>query len=285
MPAAPGGIPGPGAPAGSLGTMAVNGEALGAWYVRHGRHDLPWRPGDGPADRWVILVSEVMLAQTGVSRVRAVWDGFIGRFGSPEATARAGPAAVIAAWGRLGYPRRARWLWEAADRIATGGWPADLRRLPGVGPYTAAAVAAIADGTDTVGVDVNVRRVTSRLAGEVLADDAAAGAARRVAGPLHPRHRQLALIDLGATVCTARNPDCGRCPLSRGCRGPGLVVRSAPQRPYAGSFRQRRGGVLAALRDAHPGGVPAGTLDAAALASLVDDGLATVTAGTAHLPA
>ena len=123
--------------------------ALPAWYTEHGRHDLPWR---ATRDRWAVLVSEVMLAQTQVGRVAERWAGFMERFPTPEAMAVAPPGDVIAAWGNLGYPRRARRLWESATRIADSGWPPDLTELPGVGRYTADAVAAQVDGIDAPAV-------------------------------------------------------------------------------------------------------------------------------------
>ena len=135
---------------------------LDAWYRAHGRHDLPWR---ATRDRWAVLVSETMLHQTQVSRVAAVYDEFLARFPTPAAMAEAGPGAVITAWGRLGYPRRARRLWEASVVIAADGWPDDLTALPGVGRYTAGAVAAQADGVDVPALDVNVRRVVERVRG------------------------------------------------------------------------------------------------------------------------
>ena len=126
---------------------------------------LPWR---ATRDRWLVLVSEVMLHQTQAPRVAQVYDAFVAQFPTPAATAAASPAAVIAAWGRLGYPRRARWLWDAARRIDADGWPDDLRELPGVGRYTAAAVAAQADDADAIGIEVNIRRVCERVRGERL---------------------------------------------------------------------------------------------------------------------
>ena len=135
---------------------------LDAWYRAHGRHDLPWR---ATRDRWAVLVSETMLHQTQVSRVAAVYDEFLARFPTPAAMADAGPGAVITAWGRLGYPRRARRLWEASVVIAADGWPDDLTALPGVGRYTAGAIAAQADDVDVPALDVNVRRVVERVRG------------------------------------------------------------------------------------------------------------------------
>jgi len=139
--------------------------SLRSWYVRHGRHDLPWR---ATRDRWLVLMSEVMLHQTQVARVEAAWPAFVAAFPTPAAMAAAGPAAVIRAWGRLGYPRRARRLYEAAAVVARDGWPDDLRHLPGVGRYTAAAVRAQADDTDIPAVEVNVRRVVERCTGRAL---------------------------------------------------------------------------------------------------------------------
>ena len=128
-----------------------------------------------------MLVSEVMLHQTQAPRVAAVWHDFIGRFPDPATMAAAGPGAVIAAWGRLGYPRRARRLWEAAVHIEAHGWPDDLTTLPGVGRYTAAAVLAQADDANAIGIEVNIRRVCERVAGKRLADRDAEAVAAKVA--------------------------------------------------------------------------------------------------------
>jgi A/G-specific adenine glycosylase len=190
---------------------------------------------------------------------------------------------VITAWGRLGYPRRARRLWEASVVIAADGWPADLAMLPGVGRYTAAAVLAQADDADVIGVEVNVRRVCERTAGGRLTERAAESVARTLAAPLRGRDRLLALMDVGATVCTARQPSCERCPLVSACATRGVHDDETRHRQsrFEGSFRQRRGHVLALLR---AGPVVASSLDGEALASLLDDGLADVTRGRAHLP-
>src|SRR5262245_51856490 len=249
--------------------------SLRSWYVSHGRHDLPWR---STPDRWLVLVSEVMLHQTQVSRVEAAWPAFSGSFPTPQAMAAAGPAAVIQAWGRLGYPRRARQLYDAAVLIARDGWPDDLRALPGVGRYTAAAVRAQADGTDVAAVDVNIRRVVQRIVGRTVGDPTAEETMVEIARPLRGRDRLLALMDLGALVCKPRVPRCDACPLSVACATRGALsderVRRAP--PYRGSFRERRGRVLGALRT---GPVPVSEVDTDALASLVDDGLAAVRGG------
>jgi A/G-specific adenine glycosylase len=254
--------------------------ALALWYREHGRHDLAWRAS---RDRWTVLVSEVMLHQTQVPRVAVVFDDFMKQFPTPEATADAGVAAVITAWGRLGYPRRARWLWEAAVAISERGWPEDLAGLPGIGRYTAAAVAAQVDGADRIGIEVNIRRVCERVTGANLSDGDAEACARALAAGLPPRDRLLALMDLGATVCRSRAPACTRCPLVTGCATRGTHDRETRHRQgrYEGSFRQRRGDVMAQLRN---GPVAAGDVDGEVLASLLDDGLAEVTRGRAHLP-
>jgi len=253
---------------------------LATWYAEHGRHDLPWRH---TRDRWAILVSEVMLHQTQVVRVAAVFDGFLARFPTPTAMADAGPAAVIEAWGRLGYPRRARRLYDAAVFLRDHGWPDDLTALPGVGRYTAAAVLAQADDVDVAAVEVNVRRVAEQVSGTRLSERGAEAASAHIGRPLHGRDRLLALMDVGALLCRPRTPRCGECPLRLRCTTRGALADETRHRqpPFAGSFRQRRGVVMARLRE---GAAPQRELDAEALASLVDDGLAVVTRGRARLP-
>jgi A/G-specific adenine glycosylase len=253
---------------------------LADWYRAHGRHDLPWR---ATGDRWAVLVSEVMLHQTQVARVAAVYDDFLARFPTPEAMALAGPGTVIEAWGRLGYPRRARRLWEAAVEIRDHGWPDPLDRLPGVGRYTAAAVAVQADGADLPAIEVNIRRVVERVSGRRLSNREAEAAMIRVGKPLLGRDRLLALMDVGAQLCRPRAPRCEACPLRRRCaaRGPLETETRTRAAPFAGSFRQRRGAVMARVRD-RP--TAAAELDADALASLVADGLAVVRRGRARLP-
>jgi A/G-specific adenine glycosylase len=253
---------------------------LSSWYRAHGRHDLPWR---ATRDRWHVLVSEVMLHQTQVPRVVPAYETFMARFPTPDVAAAAGPGAVIEQWGRLGYPRRARWLWEAADRVARDDWPDDLAELPGVGRYTAAAIAAQVDDADRVGIEVNIRRVCERVSGLRLSVRDAEAAARDIARPLRGRDRLLALMDLGATVCTARRPRCDACPIARACATRGELDGETKHRQgrYEGSFRQRRGMVMARLRE---GSARTDELDGEALASLLDDGLAEVTRGRAHLP-
>lgn len=253
-----------------------------AWYARNGRHDLPWRR---TRDRWAVLVSEVMLHQTQVPRVAAAWPNFFGRFPTPEAMAAAGPGVVIAAWGTLGYPRRARRLWDAAVAITTDGWPDDLTLLPGVGRYTARAVAAQCDDVDVPAVEVNGRRVAERTAGRALSDRDAEAVLVALGAPLRGRDRLLALMDIGALVCRPREPRCDECPLRPRCasRGAHPDEGGSRQPRYEGSFRQRRGRVMARLRPGVP--VEVASLDADALASLIDDGLAVIDGeAAAHLP-
>ncbi len=263
-------------------TTATCSTSLARWYARHGRHDLPWRATN---DRWAVLVSEVMLAQTQVARVQAAWPGFMAAFPDIETAAAAGPGALIDAWGRLGYPRRARRLWEAAATVHERGWPDDYATLPGVGRYTAGALAAQADRRPgAIGVDVNIKRVVQRVTGSTLPAREAERAAIEIATGLDGRDRLLALMDLGATVCRPCDPDCAACPLRPRCATRGELAGERPRRqaPYRGSMRERRGAVLARLRAERS--VPARELDASALASLVDDGLACVARGRVTLP-
>jgi A/G-specific adenine glycosylase len=254
--------------------------ALGAWYAEHGRHSLPWRE---TRDRWAVLVSEVMLQQTQVARVLLAWPGFMQSFPTPEAAAAVPVGDVLRAWGRLGYPRRARRLWEAATVIAMNGWPDELQELPGVGRYTAGALAAQADDVDVAALDVNIRRVLERVVGRRLTEAQAHAAMEDVGAPLRGRDRLLALMDVGAVVCRRRDPECTACPLAARCSTRGVLPdeRRARQPAFAGSFRQRRGVVMAALRT---GPTPAVDLDADALHSLVADGLAVVAGPIAALP-
>ena len=235
-----------------------------------------------------MLVSEVMLHQTQAGRVAQAWPGFMARFPTPEAMAAAGPGPVIEAWGTLGYPRRARRLWEAATEIARSGWPPDLAVLPGVGRYTAEAVAAQVDDADAPAVETNVRRVLERRAGRHLTPSEAARAALGAGLPLGGRDRLLALMDVGALLCRPRAPRCPQCPLRPGCAtaaDPALagtpLGRPVRQPAFEGSFRQRRGRVLARLRE---GPAPADDLDAGAFAALMADGLAALDGDRARLP-
>jgi len=217
-----------------------------AWFADVGR-DLPWRRTRDP---YAILVSEVMLQQTPVERVVPRYLRFLERWPTVGALAAATTADVIREWNGLGYNRRAVNLHRAARAVAASGWPDDLTNLPGVGPYTAAAVANFAFGRDVLPVDTNVRRVQDRTG---HAFDAACAQA---------------LFDLGATVCLARVPRCDVCPLAAGCPSRGRRFEAQRrQSRFEGSFRQRRAN---ALRAVVAGRDPA---DDDAVAALVHDGL------------
>jgi A/G-specific adenine glycosylase len=227
--------------------------AILAWYDAHRRH-FPWQRSRDP---YRVLVSEVMLQQTQAGRVIAAYPAFLRRFPTAEALAAAGSAEVLAAWSGLGYNRRALALQRAAARVAASGWPRDvagLEALPGVGRYTARAVASLAFGEPVGVVDTNVRRWLTRRFGlrsdapaaelQRLADTiATAGGDRRVAAWTH------ASMQFGAAVCRARAPSCPSCPIAQGCpsREAPRVVPVPRQRPFAGSDRARRGAVLRAL--------------------------------------
>lgn len=224
-------------------------EALLAWYAEHGR-DLPWRETRDP---YAILVSEVMLHQTQVERVIPRWLAWLERWPTPAGLAAASPADVIRAWQGLGYNRRALTLHRAACAIAERGWPNDLTELPGIGPYTAAAIRNQAFGEAVLPVDTNVARIQERTG-----------------HAFEPESLQ-ALFDLGATVCLARVPRCGVCPLASGC--PSRGRRYEPLRKqsrFEGSFRQRR---AALLRRVAAEAQPLATLDREAVESLLRDGL------------
>jgi A/G-specific adenine glycosylase len=175
-------------------------------------------------------------------------------------------------------------LWETAEIVARVGWPDDLTTLPGIGRYTAAAIRAQADRADVPAIEVNIRRVVQRVRGELLTERAAETASTAIGRGLHDRDRLLALMDLGALVCTPRTPSCSACPLRRRCttRGPLVDEVRHRQAPFEGSFRQRRGQVMARLRAQDS--VAVTELDPEALESLAADGLALLTGVRAHLP-
>ena len=266
------------------------------WYASHAR-DLPWRlPG---ASAWSVLVSEIMLQQTPVARVLPAHAAWLARWPTPPSLAAAAPGDAVRQWGRLGYPRRALWLHGTA-RILTddhaGQVPASvqaLRGLPGVGSYTAAAVASFAFGQRHAVLDTNVRRVLARLVrGEGMPPRSASAAEVRLAEALLPAapgraaRWSVAVMELGALVCRAARPDCAGCPVARQCAwrragSPAGPARPAAQR-YLGSDRECRGRLLGVLREA-AGPVAAARLEAAwpdrpqrarALGALVADGLA-----------
>jgi A/G-specific adenine glycosylase len=241
------------------------------WYHVH-RRDLPWRDA---LDPYLVVVAEVMLQQTGVERVRPKFEEFVRQFPTFAALANAPPADVIRAWSGLGYNRRAVHLQRLARVVVDqldGTLPTsvgDLRRLPGIGPYTAGAIASFVHGHDAVAIDVNVRRVVGRLAfGQA---DAPVRAIDRLAEQLVPtgmsRDWNQALMDFGSLQCTLTRPACLICPLRDVCSFPSLnqsdltVVRSPALRrvaeakePFVGSSRYFRGRVIECLRQQRVGG-------------------------------
>jgi A/G-specific adenine glycosylase len=270
-------------------------EPVLGWYANHAR-DLPWRAPD--ATPWSVLVSEIMLQQTPVARVLPAHASWMARWPTPTALTAEPPGEAIRQWGRLGYPRRALRLHETATILATrhaGAVPADreaLLALPGIGSYTAAAVASFAFGQRHAVLDTNVRRVLARLiAGQPTPAAAPSVAETRLAESLLPAEPavaarwSVAVMELGALVCTAASPRCGRCPVAHDCAWlaagqPQEAARRRTQR-YDGTDRQCRGRLLAVLRDS---GTPVRRADfgavwagqgqlARALDGLVADGL------------
>lgn len=270
------------------------------WYEEAAR-PLPWRdPGTTP---WAILLSEVMLQQTQVSRGLPAWQAWVDRWPSPADLADAPLAEVLRAWGRLGYPRRAKRLHEAARIIVErhgGKVPreeAELRALPGIGEYTAAAIRAFAFGEPAVVLDTNVRRVIERaFAGSERPPGHLTSAERERAASLAAvggAAWAAASMELGAIVCTARSPQCAACPIATACAWraagyPPSPARARRQPGFAGSDRQCRGTVMAAVRS---GPVAIGDLawpDAGqlerAIASLEADGLLARSGSSLRLP-
>jgi A/G-specific adenine glycosylase len=232
-------------------------DLLLGWFVQNGR-DLPWR---GMRDPYAILVTEVMSQQTQIERVVPRWQRWLERWPTIDALAAASTADVIREWQGLGYNRRALTLHRAAQHVAAHGWPEDLTELPGVGRYTADAIACFAFERPVLPVDVNVRRVSERTGRD-----------------FSPAAAQ-ALMDLGKTVCLARIPRCGACPLAAECPSGGRRFEPVRrQGPFEGSFRQRRATALRAI--------VAGTQpqDAEAVASLARDGLVRMDEGAVSLP-
>jgi A/G-specific adenine glycosylase len=264
--------------------------AILAWYDASGR-SLPFR---ATRDPYEILVSEVMAQQTQISRVAEAWSGFVAAFPSFEALAAASPADVLRAWRGLGYNRRALNLWRAAQAVVDehdGVLPrevAALERLPGIGPYTARAVAAIAFGLPVGAVDTNVRRVLSRAV-TGASEGIHTAEVQRLADAAVPGDRPAdwthALMDVGATFCRPTRPDCDACPARAWCRyaeGERAAAVVAAPRPrsaagpaFSASSRWLRGRILDRLRDAPPpgwdrfDGAIGEHADAAVLAALV----------------
>ena len=246
------------------------------WYAAHAR-DLPWRHAD--VTGWGVLVSEIMLQQTPVARVEPIWHAWLARWPRPSDLAAAPTAEVLRAWGKLGYPRRALRLQAAAAVVASDHddvVPADvetLLALPGIGAYTARAVAAFAHGRRCPVVDTNVRRVVARAvhgraeAGDASARDLPETEALLPLDDAAAAHTSAALMELGATVCVARGPRCADCPVHDLCawQHAGRPAWDGPVRKaqrWAGTDRQVRGRLLDVLRGA-PGPVVAAALDAA----------------------
>ena len=233
---------------------------LVAWFRENGR-DLPWRRTSDP---YAILVSEVMLQQTQVERVVPRYVRWLERWPTAAELAAATPGGVIVEWQGLGYNRRALALHKAARHVAADGWPSDLTSLPGVGPYTAAALRNFAFGEDVLPRDVNVERVERRT-GHTFT-----GAAAQ------------ALMDLGATICLARIPRCDACPLAERCPSRGTHEKPLRrQSRFEGSFRQRRAATLWLVADEARA---ATDLDDEAVGSLERDGLVVVDDGVVRLP-
>jgi A/G-specific adenine glycosylase len=277
------------------GAMQITEPLLG-WYDRAAR-DLPWR-GHGVTP-WAVLVSEIMLQQTPVLRVRPVYEAWLRRWPEPAALAADPVGDAVRLWGKLGYPRRALRLHECATVIVDryGGTVPDqldlLRALPGVGEYTARAVAVFAFDQRHPVVDTNVRRVVARfLHGDGAArapsparDHAAVDAFLPLAPPAAARV-SVALMELGALVCTARSPSCSACPLASGCAwrlggAPGYLGPRRRTQRFTGTDRQARGRLLEVVRGADRP-VHRGAFDVVwtepvqrerALAGLVSDGL------------
>jgi len=233
-----------------------------SWFTEHAR-PLPWRE----TSPWGVMVSEFMLQQTPVARVEPVWRTWLERWPQPVDLAGEPAGEAVRAWGRLGYPRRAIRLHGAAVAITErhgGQVPSDeveLRALPGVGDYTAAAIRAFAFGLPSVVLDVNVRRVIARAWDGVAEPPAHLTALERaLAEGLaqaadDPARWAAASMELGALVCTKRDPDCGVCPIKQRCAWrkagfPAAESGARRQPKYEGSDRQARGKILAALRDA-----------------------------------
>lgn len=240
-------------------------ERTRAWFAAH-RRDLPWRAPDAGA--WGVMVSEFMLQQTPVARVLPAYEAWLARWPKPAALAADEPGEAVRMWGRLGYPRRALRLHAAAVAIVErhGGVVPDdygkLKALPGVGDYTAAAIASFAYGRRAAVLDTNVRRVLARaFAGIEFPADAVTAAERALAEKVLPVTAEqasgwaAASMELGALVCTAKAPKCATCPIHELCRWNELG-RPAHQGPprrgqtYAGTDRQARGRLLAVLRHA-----------------------------------
>src|SRR4051794_22735177 len=238
-----------------LGSPDMPGDALLDWYAEV-RRPLPWR---FTRDPWAILVSEVMLQQTQAARVVPHYERFLARFPTPDALAAAPAAEAIAAWSGLGYNRRVLALQAAARVVVERGWPPveRLEELPGVGPYTAAALGSFAWDAPMAAVDTNVRRVIERRDGVRRGPRALARRAAEIVPEGRAAAWNQAMMELGATVCRPRRPACGGGPPRRGCGGRDAVPAApAPRRgarePFEATDRWARGRLLAALVAGEP---------------------------------
>jgi A/G-specific adenine glycosylase len=230
-----------------------------SWYKKNKR-DLPWRN----TDAWGVLVSEIMLQQTPVARVLPTYIEWMKRWPTPAALAAASPAQIITAWGRLGYPRRALRLHECAKVITTqykGRIPetqSELRELPGIGDYTSAAIIAFAFTGRSLVLDVNIRRVFARVIDGLEVPTAAPTKSEReerekLIPSKNPHVWAAATMELGALICTAKNPLCGRCPVSDQCAWRSLDYPASERvkrtQTWHGTDRQGRGTIVQALRE------------------------------------
>lgn len=289
-------------------------DAVIAWFEREARQ-LPWR-GEraGDVDAWAVLVSEFMLQQTQASRVLPLFEEWMQRWPTPQALAAEQPGEAVRAWGRLGYPRRALWLHRAATQITNefgGEVPRDIDTLlsiTGIGTYTARAIASFAYAERHPVVDTNTRRLLARLvhglaaAGSPRASDLDDMNALLPADPVRARLFNAAAMELGAVVCTARNPACDSCPVAGWCewRGSGYPDNAPTvrrQATFEGSDRQVRGRIMALLRStdgavlkedalaaASHGGLRDSKQASRAYDSLVTDGLLVEFEGRVRLP-
>jgi A/G-specific adenine glycosylase len=253
---------------------AERSQALLAWYRDNGR-DLPWRTTTDP---WAILVSEVMSQQTQIARVVPAWTAFMARYPTPGNLADSDRAELIRLWAGLGYQRRAINLQRAAVVVDDRGWPTSvggLMELPGVGAYTAAAVACFAFGAPVPAIDTNLKRILSRWLGTPLDPAALTAAAASELPDDEAAAWNQALMDLGSELCRPREPRCDACPVAEWCLDPTVYEPPPRQSRYEGSVRQARAAILRMVAASGPtseatiassSGLAASTVSAAAAA-------------------
>lgn len=269
---------------------AERNEALITWYRASGR-DLPWRHTNDP---YQILVSEIMLQQTQVDRVVPYFERFIDRYPTVPLLAAASLRDVLAEWSGLGYNSRAQRLHRAARDIDRRGWPQDvhhLMELPGVGIYTARAIACFAFSSSAIPIDTNIRRVLNRWHGAELSDKLLGDIAGADRHSTPAANWTQAVMDLGATCCRPRAPSCGSCPVAAWCSGPETYVAPPRQSPFEGSARQIRGAIVRELLSGptsaqalhHATGFSSRSIEAA-LTALAAEQLVDAAGGTYRLP-